>query len=35
MRYIFEFGPKRGVSENLFLTSAAAYKKVLQMEEEG
>jgi hypothetical protein len=33
MRYIFEFGARRGVSDNLFLTSAAAYKKILQMEE--
>jgi hypothetical protein len=33
MRYIIESGPKRGVSDNLFLNSAAAYKKILQMKE--
>jgi hypothetical protein len=33
MQYIFESGVRPGVGDNLFLTSAAAYKKILQMEE--
>jgi hypothetical protein len=31
--YIVKSGARRGVGDNLFLTSAAAYKKFLQMEE--
>jgi hypothetical protein len=33
MRYIFESGARPGVGDNLFLTSAAAYKNILQMQE--
>jgi hypothetical protein len=33
MRSILEAGPRNDVGDNLFLTSAAAYKKILQMKE--
>ena len=33
MQSIFKSGARPGVGENHFLTSVAAYKKILQMEE--